>query len=135
MDFLLPSYPGLKLNHVEAHDQYLNLFISSTSFVACCPICQTASRQVHCYYTRLLTDLCWADLQVRFILRVRRFVCSNKPCPRRTFAERLGKEIKAYARRTTRCTNLLQITVTLARFWGSSALPVLIYWKNSSRNQ
>jgi len=39
---------------------------------------------------------------------VRRFVCSNKLCPRRTFAERLGEQIKAYARRTKRCEAQLQ---------------------------
>jgi transposase len=78
MDFLLPSCPGLKLMDFEAHDQRLNLLVSSTSPLACCPMCQTASRQVHCYYTRLITDLCWADFQVRFTLRVRRFVCSMK---------------------------------------------------------
>jgi len=71
-------------------------------------MCQTASRQVHCYYTRIITDLCWADFQVRLTLRVRRFVCSNIACPRRTFAERLGEQIKAYARRTKRCTAQLQ---------------------------
>ena len=81
-------------------------------------MCQIASRQVHCYYTRLIQDLCWADLQVRFTLRVRRFVCSNEVCPRRTFAERLGEQIKAYARRTTRCTALLQ---TIARMLGGKA--------------
>ena len=79
---------------------------------------QTASRQVHCYYTRLIRDLCWADLQVHFTLRVRRFVCSNEACPRRTFAERLGEQINAYARRTTRCTALLQ---TIARMLGGKA--------------
>src|SRR5579863_5998894 len=108
MDFLLPSCPGLKLTDFEAHDQHLNLLVSSISPFACCPMCQTASRQVHCYYTRLITDLCWADFQVRLTLRVRRFVCSNESCSRRTFAERLGEQIKAYARRTTRCTAQLQ---------------------------
>jgi transposase len=82
--------------------------VSSTTPVACCPVCQSASRQIHCYYTRTVTDLCWADFQVRLELRVRRFVCSNMTCPRRTFAERLGEQIKAYARRTERCASELQ---------------------------
>jgi transposase len=72
------------------------------------PVCQTASRQVHCYSTRTLTDLGWADFQVQMKLHVRRFVCSNAMCPRRTFAERLGEPIKAYARRTKRCAARLQ---------------------------
>jgi zinc-finger of transposase IS204/IS1001/IS1096/IS1165 len=82
--------------------------VTSTNPVACCPVCQSASRQVHCYYTRTVTDLCWADFQVQMKLHVRRFVCPNVMCPRRTFAERLGEPIKAYARRTKRCTSRLQ---------------------------
>jgi len=45
---------------------------------------------------------------VRLVLRVRRFVCSNESCARRTFAERLGEQIEAYVRRTKRCTAQLQ---------------------------
>lgn len=41
-------------------------------------------------------------------LHVRRFVCANVMCPRRTFAERLGEPIKAYARRSQRCASRLQ---------------------------
>jgi transposase len=103
MDFLLPSCPGLKLTHVEVHDQHLVLQVSSTTTLACCPVCQTASRQVHCYYTRSITDLCGTDRRMRLALRVRRFVCSNVMCSRRTFAERPGEQIKASARRTKRC--------------------------------
>lgn len=84
------------------------LIVTSTNPVACCPVCQTASRQVHCYYTRTVTDLCWADFQVQLTLHVRRFVCSNVMCSRRTFAERLGEPIEAYARRTKRCASRLQ---------------------------
>ena|SRR5690242_2132169 len=108
MDFLLPSCPGLKLTQLEIADKQLVLFVTSTTTTTCCPLCQAASRQVHCYYTRIITDLCWADFGVRLVVRVRRFVCSNPLCPRRTFAERLGEQIKAYARRTRRCEVQLQ---------------------------
>jgi transposase len=108
MDFLLPSCPGLKLASIEISGKQLVLRISSTNPQASCPVCQTASQQVHCYYTRIITDLCWADFGVRLVLRVRRFACSNTRCSRRTFAERLGDQIKAYARRTKRCETQLQ---------------------------
>ena len=84
------------------------LIVTSTNPVACCPVCQIVSQQVHCYYTRTVTDLCWADFQVQLKLHVRRFVCSNAMCAQRTFAERLGESIKAYARRTKRCASRLQ---------------------------
>jgi transposase len=108
MDFLLPSCPGLKLISMEITGKQLVVLVTSTNPMACCPLCQAASRQVHCYYTRVITDLCWADFGVQLVLRVRRFVCSNSICPRRTFAERLGEHIKAYARRTKRCETQLQ---------------------------
>ena len=90
------------------HHQQLVLVVNSTSLLASCPVCQTSSRQVHSYYTRTIADLCWADRQVRLELHVRRFVCSNTACSRRTFAEQFGEQIKAYARRTKRCASQLQ---------------------------
>lgn len=90
------------------HHQQLVLGVNSTSLLASCPVCQTSSRQVHSYYTRTIEDLCWADRQVRLELHVRRFVCSNTACSRRTFAEQFGEQIKAYARRTKRCASQLQ---------------------------
>jgi transposase len=107
-DFLLPPCPGLKLTHMQIQHQQLVLTVSSTNPVAFCPVCQTSSRRVHCNYTRTIADLCCMDLQVRLQLHVRRFVCSNTRCARRTFAERLGEQIKAYARRTRRSASQLQ---------------------------
>lgn len=130
MDFLLPSCSGLKLTHMEISDKQPVLFVTSTTLTTCCPVCQTASRQVHCYYTRIITDLCWADLGVRLVVRVRRFVCTNSLCPRRTFAERLGEQIKAYARRTKHCETQLQSIALLlggkadARLAKSIGLPI-----------
>jgi transposase len=110
------------LTQLHVQDQQLTLMVTSTNPVACCPVCQTASRQVHCYYTRTLADLGWADFQVQLKLHVRRFVCSNAMCPRRTFAERLGEPIKAYARRTTRCASRLQ---TIGLLLGGNARALL----------
>ena len=52
-------------------------------------------------------------MSVSFIVKVRRFVCINVECSRRTFAERLGDGIKTYARRTVRCEERLR-TLALA---------------------
>ena len=105
----MPPGTGLQLTHLhQMHHQQLVLVVNSTSLLASCPVCQTSSRQVHSYYTRTIADLCWADRQVRLELHVRRFVCSNTACSRRTFAEQFGEQIKAYARRTKRCASQLQ---------------------------
>jgi len=104
---LLPC-PGLELTHLEGHQQQLVLQVRSTTLIASCPVCQTPSHRVHCYYRRTVHDLSWTTLHVHIILHVRRFVCTNTECSRRTFAERLGEQIQAYARRTLRCDTELQ---------------------------
>ena len=90
------------------HQQHLILHVRSTPLTVSCPVCQTPSRRVHCYYTRTIQDLSWTTLHVQIILQVRRFVCTNTQCSRRTFAERLGEQVQPYARRTTRCDTELQ---------------------------
>lgn len=109
VDVLLPPGTGLQLTHVhQMPHQQLVRGVKSTSLLASCPVCQTSSRQVHRDYTRPIADVCWANKQVRRELHVRRFVCSNTACSRRTFAEPFGEQIKAYARRTKRCASPLQ---------------------------
>lgn len=90
------------------HQQHLILHVHSTTLTVSCSLCQTPSSRVHCYYTRTVQDLSWTTLHVQIILHVRRFVCTNTECSRWTFAERLGEQIQAYARRTTRCNTQLQ---------------------------
>lgn len=94
--------------HLEMQLQQLILIVKSINLTACCPVCLTSSRHIHGYYTRTITDLCWAERQVQLQLHVRRFVCSNRTCSRHTFAEPFGEQMKAYARRTTRCVSQLQ---------------------------
>jgi hypothetical protein len=38
MDFLLPTYPGLKLTDLEVDEQQLILSVTSTTPIACCPV-------------------------------------------------------------------------------------------------
>lgn len=103
MEFLLPNYPGLKLQRTYVGQDRLLLLVSSTHPNALCPNCKEVSNRVHSYYLRTLKDLSWADYTVRFLLLARRFYCLNSACAKTTFAERFGKAIKAYARRTNRC--------------------------------
>jgi transposase len=108
VDFLLPDCPGLQLVHLVVLDQQVLLLLKTTNPIGLCPYCQTPSERVHCYYNRTLADLAWADWQVKLQIKVRRFVCLNATCSHTTFAERLGCEIKAYARRTKRCEERLR---------------------------
>lgn len=67
-----------------------------------CPECGTKSTRMHSSYTRKLLDLPWAGVPVRARVRIRKIYCDNPACHRKIFAERLGDELKPYARRTGR---------------------------------
>jgi transposase len=58
------------------------------------------SQRVHDRYDRHPADLPWRGCPVRFILRVRRFRCTNSACQRATFAEGFGSALPKRAQRT-----------------------------------
>jgi hypothetical protein len=103
------------------HHQQLVLVVNSTSLLASCPVCQTSSRQVHSYYTRTIADLCWADRQVRLELHVRRFVCSNTACSRRTFAEQFGEQGKRV------CSTDKALRISVANHWSHAGRRMLAH--------
>jgi transposase len=67
-----------------------------------CPECGTKNSRRHSSYVRKLLDLPWAGIPVRVQLAVKKIHCDNPQCHRKIFAERLGEELKPYARRTGR---------------------------------
>jgi transposase len=100
---LLPSQTDLCLDDIVLDDpRHLTLTATSTAALATCPSCGQSTQRVHSRYTRTLVDLPWANLAVRFRLRVRKFVCTTPECPRRIFTERLPSVMTPWARRTVR---------------------------------
>jgi transposase len=73
-----------------------------------CPDCQRRTRRVHSRYRRTVRDLPCAGVAVVLQLRVRRFVCRNRRCPRRIFCERLPNLVKRHGRLTCRLEGALQ---------------------------
>lgn len=67
-----------------------------------CPECGTKNSRRHSSYIRKLLDLPWAGIPVRVQVRIKKIHCDNPECHRKIFAERLGEELKPYARRTGR---------------------------------
>ncbi len=53
---------------------------------------------------RKLLDLPWAGIPVKVNLSVNKYYCKNENCSRKVFTERLGENLKPYARRTSRLT-------------------------------
>src|SRR5436309_4451064 len=96
----------------------ITLRVQSTQTSAPCPLCTTPARRIHSDYGRTLADLPWAQDRVRLQLRVRKWFCSNRSCPRRIFTERLPTVAVPWARRTLR---LAQRLVALGSALGGNA--------------
>jgi transposase len=91
-----------------------------------CPRCGSASRRVHAWHTRRLTDLPVAGRSVVVELHVRRLVCQDAKCPQRTFRQQVPELAARYARRTQRLTATVGwVAVTLA---GRAGAAVLARW-------
>ncbi|MCQ4152397.1 ISL3 family transposase [Rhodococcus qingshengii] len=97
---------------------------------ASCPTCGVSSKQVHSRYERKLADTAIAGRSSYVVLRVRRFLCSNSGCDRRTFVEQIDGLTTAYARTTPLLREILEkIALALAGRAGSrlaSALGVSV---------
>ncbi|QCX82875.1 Transposase (plasmid) [Streptomyces sp. YIM 121038] len=75
---------------------------------AVCPDCGRFSGRVHDSYQRRLKDLPLGGQSVVILLRVRRFICGNASCSRRTFAEPFAQLTAPHARFTTRLNRILE---------------------------
>src|SRR5215469_1977744 len=106
---LLPDATTLRLEACAMDDTtaQLTLRVQSTQTRAPCPLCATPARRIHSGYGRTLADLPWAQYRVSLQLRVRKWFCRNRACPRRIFTERLPTVAAPWARRTLRLAQRL----------------------------
>jgi transposase len=85
-----------------------------------CPDCSQLSATIHGTYRCRPADLPAFGRQVRLDLRLRRYVCINEACGRRTFAERLPMLIAPRSKRTRRLARAqTQVGVALGGEAGS----------------
>ncbi|WP_244190371.1 ISL3 family transposase [Streptomyces caeruleatus] len=75
---------------------------------AACPDCGRFSGRVHDSYQRRVKDLPLGGQSVLIRLKVRRFICGQDDCARRTFAEPFAQLAIPYARFTTRLNHALE---------------------------
>src|SRR5439155_22729702 len=95
---LLPHFIGL---HVElVVDGTVHTEVRRRASTAACPACGRRSRRVHSRYTRRITDEPLSGRRVIVHLRVRRFCCLSRGCPKQTFAEQAPALAARYARRS-----------------------------------
>jgi transposase len=97
---LFPQLAGLRLKQVTLNGETVTLHLAASARFARCPLCTRRSKRVHSVYRRTVADLPLAGRQLILRLRVRRFRCSARRCPRVIFAERFPKLVAAYGRRT-----------------------------------
>src|SRR6266850_4000816 len=111
-DVLARLLPDATLLHLEACEvdetaAQITLRVQSTQISAPCPLCATPARRIHSDYGRTLADLPWAQYRVSLQLRVRKWFCRHRSCPRRIFTERLPTIAAPWARRTLRLAQRL----------------------------
>ncbi|WP_344318092.1 ISL3 family transposase, partial [Streptomyces javensis] len=100
---------------VEAEPGVIRVAARSTARGARCPGCRGWSERVHGSYQRHPAHLPTAGKAVALALTVRRFLCGNRECPRRTFAEQVAGLTRPYAHRTERQrSTLARIALALA---------------------
>lgn len=75
---------------------------------AICPDCGGFWQRVHDSYQRRLKDLPLGGQGVVILLRVRRFICGDTNCSRRTFTEPFAQLTAPHARFTTRSNGMLE---------------------------
>lgn len=105
---LFPHSPDVVIKEATLESNVLICSLQSTRKAVPCPVCATLSTQVHGSYVRKPADLACLEYAVRLHLRVRRFLCQNRECQRKTFAEPFPELVEAYARRTIRQKKLLR---------------------------
>ncbi|MDX2291821.1 MULTISPECIES: ISL3 family transposase [Streptomyces] len=112
-DLLFWSVENVSVESVEVADTVVRVDVRTTARQAACPGCRCWSGRVHGSYLRFPRDLPTAGKLVVVSLRVRRFVCLEGSCPRKTFAEQVPGLTRRFGRRTERLRSTL-VSVALA---------------------
>jgi len=101
--------PGVVSTAVATVGSVLRVEARATAATAHCPDCGYRSARVHGSYSRFPADLPTGSRSVVIALRVRRFVCAESGCPRRTFVEQIDGLTRRHGRWTERLRTALGI--------------------------
>ncbi|MFG2721460.1 transposase family protein [Streptomyces sp. NPDC048416] len=103
---LFPSVAGVTVLSADVDIESVNVRVKSAAVRHSCPGCGGWSTRVHGSYLRFPVDGLVGGRRVRLSSRVRRFVCGDLSCGRRTFVE----QIEGLTRRHGRWTEQLRAT-------------------------
>lgn len=96
------------VEQAEVLPEAIVVSVVSTSRPGRCPDCRQRAKRQHSTYLRSLAERPVASRQVTVLLRVRRFFCDRKTCPRKTFAEQVDGLTEPFRRSSTRLTGWLR---------------------------
>ncbi len=106
---LLPTFEGVRLNHLSTLGDTIVVHMNALAANARCRTCGNTSERIHSHYQRTLADLPWAHCPVRILLQLRKFFCDNPSCKRRIFTEPIPHVAARYARKTKRLQDELYL--------------------------
>lgn len=129
---LLPI-PDLSIAAIQIERLTIRLTAMSTQPTAPCPLCLTRSVRVHSRYIRTVADVPCLGRSLVVLLKVRRFFCAVRSCPRKIFAERFGDAVPAFARRTARLLDALRTLAFAAGGHGGARLAHAVAMPTSVR--
>ncbi|MFK4071941.1 ISL3 family transposase [Streptomyces sp. NPDC029674] len=132
-ELLFSSLENVLVESVEVTDRVVRVEALSAALQATCPDCGCLSGRVHGSYLRFPHDLPTAGKSVVVALRVRRFVCVEGSCPRKTFAEQVPGLTRRFGRRTERLRSTL-VSVGLALAGRAGARMADVFGAPVSRN-
>lgn len=123
---LAPHLKGVHVDQIQDGAAGVQITARTVTIEAECPECGVSSGRVHARYRRRLHDLSCAGRPVMIELQVRRFVCGNSVCGRRTFVEQVPDLTQRYQHRTPPLRALLEkVAPALAGRAGSRMTVVL----------
>ena len=104
----MPHLAGLTIDELERVDGAVVIRAHARGSTARCPGCGRRTKRIHSRYERTLADTAVGGQPVAIHLRVRRFVCAQTNCPRRTFVEQVDGLTLRHGRHTVLLRRLLE---------------------------
>ncbi|QEV50465.1 transposase family protein [Streptomyces platensis] len=106
-ELLFPSIADVAVLSLDVNIEIVRVDAQCIADGAVCQVCGVWSNRVHGSYLRLPADVPSGGRSVVLQLRVRRFICGNSGCVRRTFVEQIPGLTRRHAQRTERLRSTL----------------------------
>ncbi|MER5853564.1 ISL3 family transposase [Streptomyces sp. NPDC002012] len=125
-ELLFPAIADVAVLSVRVSIETVRVDAQCIADGAVCPVCGVRSNRVHGSYLRFPADVPSGGRSVALQLRVRRFMCGNSGCARRSFVEQIPGLTRRHGQRTERLrSTLAAVGLALAGRGGARIARVL----------